>query len=133
MKTNVLFLLLCIGFAIACGDDEESGCSGESCGDVTENIIGSWSDGFGNVTFNSDGTGLASDMSFFVQEYDSIEYKTFTWNPCTEDNCVEVNWNFTQSMGPIFAVGIDYTAEENFCNCIILTDVFTNRVTLKRQ
>ena len=123
MKMNhVKLLLIILGLA-----GIMSSCS-EDCDKTTfeEVIIGTWNttDLSGpdadKVTFNSDGTGSATENSLFTAESNGIPTNDFTWS--YDDTSMEMNikWQFS----PIESLNVDYEIKAFDCEEVTMDYIF---------
>lgn len=126
--------------AISCGDDEdgENNCTTDPTITIQANIIGIWiidGDDTETVSFNSDGTGSSSDMSFnFATSNEGKEYHNFGWI-IEEDSTVVVTFDYSPDTPTVpFIISEDYTVLSNSCDEIAMDPGFSsnNRIVLTK-
>lgn len=138
MKISVLKIsaFLCFSFLIfSCGSDDPS-CTTDPNVTVEMNIVDTWiidGESSETVTFNANGTGTSSDNAFeFTVTNNGNDYHNFNWM-MEGDDVVVVTYDYSPDTPVIpFIISENYTALENTCDRIEMTDGFENSVTLTK-
>ena len=126
--------------SISCGDDEdgENNCTTDSTVTIQANIIGTWiidDDANETVSFNSDGTGSSSEMSFYFATLNEGKvYHNFGW-VIEEDSTVVVTYDYSPDTPIVpFIFSEDYTVLSNSCDEIAMNPGFStnNRIELTK-
>ncbi len=117
-------------------DTKEEECVTDPAVTVAENIVGTWvidGESAETVTFNSDGTGSATEVAFhFTASNEGNTYTNFAWEMETDDE-IKVTYDYSPDtpVDPYIVFEI-YTVTLNNCDRVEIESAFGSEFPLTR-